>query len=180
LFVVRDAVGGTLTIGGLARLVVIAVFGVVVVGSQAPTSPLPVGDLGNPPPATVQSWLAKVGIGFRPLTGPELALVQVTAGTARRLALAQPPAEYGTAGGKILWTKVGCVFLGYYKEPQIGTQGYVPPELPAYLVEVMGGPVPGFSGANTAVVVLSAETGRAFEMFGSGELVLGTTCGVSP
>jgi hypothetical protein len=145
-------------------------------------SPLPVGELSDPPPAAVQTWLAQViTVGFRPLTASELALVRVTATTAKRVALAQPGQGYGPDGGKIIWTKVGCIFLGYYEGPQEPTYSYVPPQFPAYLVQLIGAPAPGFPGLNIGLDVLNAETGESDGMFGYGDgPVLGTTCGVSP
>jgi hypothetical protein len=47
-------------------------------------TPLPSGELADPPPAEIQSWLAQDWkLGFRPLTTSELALVRVSAATAK-------------------------------------------------------------------------------------------------
>lgn len=142
-------------------------------------SVLPADQLADPPPPAVQGWLDHSGLGFRPLTAEELARVKVTAATAERVALDQRPAEYGSEGGKIVWTHVGCVFLGYYGGMAMPSVGYVPPEFPAYLVQVIGAPVAEFPGTNIQVVVIDAETGEAGGMFSSGTTVLGTTCGAA-
>jgi hypothetical protein len=145
---------------------------------------LPTGELADPPPAAVQAWLAQgPGIGFRPLTVSELSLVRVSAAAAASRALAEPAQGYGEDGGKIVWTKVGCIFLGYYVGRQFSNHGnvYVPPQLPAYLVQIIGAPAPGYPGLNIQVVVLDAGTGARVTAFGGGgDPVLGTTCGVSP
>jgi hypothetical protein len=58
--------------------------------------------------------------------------------------------------------------------------GYIPPEFPAYLVQVMGSPAPGFPGFNIQVVVVNAETSAVGSSFSGPGTVLGTTCGVAP
>jgi hypothetical protein len=156
-----------------------------VASQSAAGTALPIGELADSPPSAVQAWLAAqpLGIGFRPLTVSELALVRVSAAAAESRALAEPAQGYGEDGGKIVWTKVGCIFLGYYVGPQFSNHGnvYVPPQLPAYLVQIIGAPAPGFPGDNIQVVVLDAETGARVTAFGGGKpVVLGTTCGVSP
>jgi hypothetical protein len=162
----------------LAAVVAVTCSPVPASSQLASVSPLPVGELADPPPAAVQTRLAQGGMGFRPLTGPELALVRVSAAQAKRVALAQPPAEYGK-GGKIVWTKVGCIFLGSYTPRQMPVPNYVPQPFPAYVVQVIGAPVPAFPGYNIQAIVIMAETGRVAESFSSSGTVLGTTCGVS-
>lgn len=74
--------------------------------------------LGHAPPTTVQTWLERnIRMGFRPLSEPEARMVRVSLDEAKRVALSLPPEGYGTSGARFVWTKVGCAFLGYYKEP---------------------------------------------------------------
>jgi hypothetical protein len=144
---------------------------------------LPSGELADPPPAAVQTWLAKwTSVRFRPLTDPELAGVRITAAAAKGVALTLPPQGYGPDGSVIEWTKVGCVFLGYYKGPPMPSVGYVAPEFPAYLVQLIGAPAPGFPNLNIEVVAINAQTGQQDGGPGSTGAgpMLGTTCGVSP
>jgi hypothetical protein len=96
------------------------------------------------------------------------------------VALASRLFGYGPDGTLVVWTKVGCTFLGYYKAPEVGTSGYVPPKFPAYLVQVFAAPVPGFPDVNRAWMVVNAETGQAVTGYGGGAVAFGTTCGVSP
>ncbi len=148
---------------------------------SAAGTPLPVGELADPPPAEIQSWLGqKMSVGFRPLTVSELALVRVPAATAKLTALAAPGVGYGETG-RIVWTKVGCVYLGYYEGMPFPDWSYQPPKLPAYLVQVIGAPAPNSPGLNISLEVIDAEAGARITGFGyGGEPVLGTTCGVSP
>ncbi len=145
-------------------------------------SPLPASELADAPPSDVEAWIGTtLHAGFRPLTSSELALVRVTSADARKEGLAQPPGGYGSNGGRIAWTKVGCIYLGYFTGPPMPTAGYVPPEVPAYVVQVIGQPVPDFPDLNIQAAVIDAQTGKALTMYSTtGEPVLGTTCGVSP
>ena len=144
---------------------------------------LPAAELADPPPPAIQDWLATIGMGFRPLTNPELATVKVTVANARREALAEPPQGVGTRGAKFVWSKIGCLYLGYYRYQAMASISgdYVPPQLPAYLVQLLAPPVKGFPGGNVEVMVIDARTGQPGERFGYGPpVVLGTTCGVTP
>jgi len=80
-----------------------------------------------------------------------------------------------------VWTKIGCVFLGYYVAPIEPSYGYVPPEFPAYVVQVLAKPVRGFPGSNVAIEVIDARTGEFSVAFGHGPTpILETTCGKQP
>jgi hypothetical protein len=155
--------------------------------SPASPSPRPASSTSAPiysaaPPQAIQTWLAdNVRLGFHPLSGAELASVRVTAAEAERLALSEPGPGYGPDGAKVVWTKVGCVFLGYYRAPDMPSYGYVPPEFTAYLVQTIGAPAPGFPGLNVEVVLIDAQTRAMGPWYGFGPTpVLGTTCGVTP
>jgi hypothetical protein len=91
---------------------------------------------------------------------------------------------YGPDGSTVVWTWVGCIFLGSYRGPQMPTHGQHvgPSEFPAYLVQVIGAPtrvMPRY--LNVAALVINAETGEPDGGPGTieGAPVLGTTCGVS-
>jgi hypothetical protein len=134
------------------------------------------------PPAAIQDWLrTKTYVGFRPLTAAELASVVVAPDQAEARALAEPGPGYGPAHDHFVWTKSGCVFLGYYVGEPMPTYGYVPPEFPAYLVQVLAKPAKNFPGDNVEVAVIDARTGEWSVAFGYGPTpVLGTTCGKKP
>jgi hypothetical protein len=90
---------------------------------------------------------------------------------------------YGPDDARVVWKKVGCIFLGYYTAPQMPRIGYVPPEFPAYLVQVLADPVPAFPMINIGVVVVDATTGERSSTYGAGtppDGIMGTTCGVTP
>jgi len=150
--------------------------------TSASRAPLPVGELADSPPPAVQTWLAQYPQGprLRPLTDSELAKVRVTAATAKRVALASRGFGYGPDVTLVVWTKVGSIFLGYYKAPYYGTAGYVPPAFPAYVVQVFAAPVPGFLDVNRGWIVVDAETGKETDGYGGGAVAFGMTCGVSP
>lgn len=113
------------------------------------------------------------------------ALVRVTAAEAERIAMAAAGMGYGPDGARIVWKKIGCVFLGTYTAPRMPTHGqpYVPNTFPAYLVQVLADPVPGWPMINIGVVVVNAVTGKGGTTFGAGlppTGIMGTTCGVTP
>jgi hypothetical protein len=149
------------------------------------TSQLPDAELAGPPPPSIEGALAKMQTGFRSLTDAEHADVRITAAQAERVGLATPGTEYDLAGDTISYTKVGCVFLGYYTGPPFPSVGYVPPTRPAYLVQVISAPVPRFPLMNIALIYVDAQTGdRVWNSGtdGGGSLpfgILGTTCGAS-
>lgn len=150
-------------------------------GTPPPTTPLT-----SSPPAAVQSALyEQARIEFLPLTDALRFSVRVTAAEAERTGLADAGIGYGPDGGRIVWKKVGCVFLGLYTAPRMPNHGqtYVPDTFPAYLVQVLAKPVPDFPLANIGVVVVDATTGARRTAFGGGEPpsgIMGTTCGVAP
>jgi hypothetical protein len=115
---------------------------------------------------------------FVPLNGAQRNRVRIGVETAKRTALAIGAQAYGTEGGTVAWKRVGCVFLGWYKAPSMPSVGYVPPEFPAYLVQVIGDPVKGWPGINVEAVVINAETGERDTIYGGSEPVMGITCGV--
>lgn len=141
-------------------------------------------ELASPPPTSVQhDLLARARIGFVPLTEAQQATVRVTAAEARRTGLADGGMGYGPDDARVVWKKVGCIFLGYYTAPQMPRIGYVPPEFPAYLVQVLADPVPAFPMINIGVVVVDATTGERSSTYGAGtppDGIMGTTCGVTP
>jgi hypothetical protein len=110
-----------------------------------------------------------------------LATVRVTRLAAEQTALAEAGMGYGPDGARVVWKKVGCIFLGYFTGPPEPSFGYTPPTLAAYLVQVLDDPVPEFPGINVGVVVIDATTGDSLMSFGGGPFGgMGTTCGVSP
>jgi hypothetical protein len=115
---------------------------------------------------------------FVALSGAQHNRVRIGVETAKHAALAIGPQPYGTEGGRVIWNRVGCVFLGWYKAPPMPSAGYVPPEFPAYLVQVIGDPVKGWPGINVEAVVVNAETGERDAIYGGSEPVMGITCGV--
>jgi hypothetical protein len=131
------------------------------------------------PPPSVTAWLgANVDVGFRRLTEAELSSVTVTADQARARALAEPGFGYGPGSSTIDWTSVGCLYLGYYRGMHQPSIGYVPPEYPAYLVQVLGAPAEGFPNLNIALTIVDARTGEHGPTIGFGDgPILGTTCG---
>jgi hypothetical protein len=119
-----------------------------------------------------------------PLTNAQLATVRTTAADAERRALAEPGGGYGSHY-QVVWRKVGCVFLGSYTAPRMPNHGqpYVPDTFPAYLVQTLAEPVPGFSMLNVGVAVIDARTGEWVSGKGGGDPpngIMGTTCGVKP
>jgi hypothetical protein len=134
------------------------------------------------PPAEIQNWLKTMArVGFRPLTAAELQSVVVGSDRAEARARAEPGPGYGPGHDHFVWTKIGCVFLGYYVAMPMPSYGYVPPEFPAYLVQVLAKPVKDFPGENVEIEVIDARTGQFSVEFGHGPTpVLGTTCGKQP
>jgi hypothetical protein len=171
--------------------VIAATVGVLMVACSAPLasktvpppgSTPPLADLASPPPPSVQIDLHAARLTFVPLTDAQLATVRVTAAEARRIALADDAFEYGSDGARVVWSEVGCIFLGYYTAPPQPSVGYVPPEFPAYLVQVLGDPVPDFPMINIGVVVVDATTGEQSTTYGAGTPphgIMGTTCGAT-
>src|SRR5204863_5140450 len=127
------------------------------------------------PPPDVQVWLRSiVRLGLRALTGAERQSVVVSPEVAQARALAEPGSGYGPGHHQFTWTKTGCLFLGYYVGPMERSYGYVPPEFPAYLVQVLAKPVKDFPGLNVDVEVIDARTGDFSVAFGyAPALVLG-------
>jgi hypothetical protein len=116
---------------------------------------------------------------FIALTPAELAQVRIPVATAEQVALAIPPQGYGPAGATVVWKRVGCIYLGWYRAPLMPSVGYVPRRFPAYLVEVIGDPVKGWPEINVAAVVVNAQTGAPVTTYGnSASPGMGTTCGV--
>jgi hypothetical protein len=110
-------------------------------------------------------------------------MVVVTQEAAEQTALATRGTGYGSGDDYVVWEKVGCVFLGYYTGFHHPRQGYVPPTFPAYLVQVLAEPIPGFPMLNIGVIVINAATGEQDTQYGGGDPpdgMMGTTCGVSP
>jgi hypothetical protein len=131
----------------------------------------------------VQESLVQARIGFVPLNDAQLATVRVTASEAEQTGLADAGMGYGPDDARVVWKKVGCIFLGYYTGPPMPRVGYVPPTLAAYLVQTLADPVPDFPMINIGVVVIDATTGDELGAYGGGEApygMMGTTCGVSP
>ncbi len=134
------------------------------------------------PPTAIQSWLAtNTQIGFRPLTPAEHASVRVSAKDAEQTVFAVPGPGYGFGTDHFTWTKIGCVFLGWFTAQPMPSVGYVAPTYPAYLVQVLAPPVAAYPGENVEVGVVDARTGQRGTFYGSGGATfLGTTCGVTP
>jgi hypothetical protein len=107
--------------------------------------------------------------------------VKVSVEQARAEALSEPPQRVGSGKAEFVWSKISCVYLGYFRYEEEPSYGYVPPELPAYLIQLLAPPIKGFPGGNVEVMVIDARTGQPGERLGSGPVpVLGTTCGVTP
>lgn len=140
--------------------------------------------MATAPPPWIQVSLNERGIGFRPLTHDETRGVRIPVDEAEETALASRGMGYGDDGELLIWKKVGCVFLGWYSAPQMPSHGedVVRPTYPAYLVQVLADPVPGFPGINVAAVIVDARSGKLGTTFGAAPHggVLGTTCGESP
>ncbi len=133
------------------------------------SEPLPANALAPDPPMNVQNHLrAEARIGFEPLTNEELAIVRITAAQARRIGLAAGGMGYGAGDDRVTWQKVGCIYLGYYTAPSMPSFGYVPPEFPAYLVQVFDDRVPDFPMINIGVVVVDARTGERSTTYDEG------------
>jgi hypothetical protein len=168
----------------LARIVILAVL--VGACSAAPEPPPadPRLDFAPPPPPVVSQNLAEQArLTFRPPTTIELRTVTVTADQARLTALSVGPQPYGEQGRVVVWTKVGCEFLGWLQEPQMPNHGQpaTPRAYTAYLVQLLGDPVPGWPGINVELVVVDAVTGeRGMSMGGGPTAFMGSTCGITP
>jgi hypothetical protein len=147
-------------------------------------APCATDQLGPAPPGSVQQALARnVLMKFVPLSLPQLAEVSVSANAAARTALSRPGPGYGPDGAKVAWNAVGCIFLGWYTGERMPRVGYVPPTYAAYLVQVLGDPVPEFPLINIGVAVVDAHTGEFQSEYGGGPPpfgIMGTTCGVTP
>ena len=143
----------------------------------------PPDQFASPPPAAVQEALAQARITFVPLDDAQLGIVRVTASEAEGTALADAGSGYGPDDARVVWKKVGCIFLGYYTEPMQPRLGYVPRTLAAYLVQVLADPVPDFPMIHIGVVVIDATTAERLTTYGGGDApngIMGATCGVSP
>jgi hypothetical protein len=159
----------------------------ILTGTPAPTSTpsatLSADQLALSPPEAVQAALnGQIHMTFVPLTDAQRATVRTAVQDAERIAFATGPEGYGTQGSVFTFTKVGCVFLGFYTGEQMPSYGYVPPTYPAYLVQLLAAPVPGWGALNVEVVVVDAQTGERGPIYGAGAPpgLMGTTCGVTP
>jgi hypothetical protein len=151
--------------------------------SSVPGTPVAMAAMAPPPPVAVRRSLANNEIGFRPLTASEVREVRVSADFAKQTALSLPGMGYGPSGDEVIWKKVSCVFLGWYTGPQQPSRDYFPPTHPAYLVQLLADPAPGFPMANVGVTVIDARTGETGTHYEGGMPpfgIMGTTCGVSP
>lgn len=152
--------------------------------APAPTvsaSTLPVDLLApSPPQAITDSLAATTRMRFTPLNAAQQGEVRIPLAVAEQTALSIGPQAYGTEGGQVVWKRVGCVYLGWYQAPMMPSYGYVPPTFPAYLVQIVGDPVPPeWRGINVEVVVVNATTGERDTIYGTGgSPIMGTTCGV--
>jgi hypothetical protein len=111
-------------------------------------------------------------------------MVRTPRAEADATALASRGFGYGPQGKKVVWKKVGCVFLGMYTRPSMLTHGQPSPALPfpAYLVQVVADPIADFPMLNLSVVVVDAVTGELGTQFGGGlppNGMMGTSCGVT-
>ena len=78
----------------------------------------------------------------------------MTASQAAETALILPDYE----GHRVVWTKVGCEYLGLYTDMPLHLE--TPNPRPAYLVQTLGDPVPGHPSANIAVNFIDATSGE--------------------
>jgi len=167
------------------KLLAITVCCCLLVACSAPTpEPALKFVLAPPPPIAVQRSLADgARIEFRPLTAMEIRQVRLSVDLARQIALSEPGSGYGPGDDVVIWDKVGCAFLGWYTGPPMPRVGYVRPSYPAYLVQTLADPVPGFPMINIGVTVIDARTGETGMHTGGGAPpfgIIGTTCGVTP
>lgn len=111
-----------------------------------------------------------------PLSTAQLAAVHVTATQAKHTAMRDRSPGWG-----VIWKTFGCVYLGMFQYHQVRDPS--PRTYAAYLVQVLGDPVPDHPIINIGVVVVDAETGNLGRMYGGGEPpngMMGTTCGHVP
>ena len=145
----------------------------------SPEPTLTADQLAPPPPTSVTDDLAMHNLLFEPLTLAERRGVQLPADAAQRLALTTAPQEFGDDGDTVVWKRVGCVFLGWYRGRHMPRLGYVPETYPAYIVQVIGDPVKGWPDINVMAVVINAETGDRGARLGASPPLMGTTCGAA-
>lgn len=116
------------------------------------------------PPERVRDALLHFGFGLEPLTLEQRLEVAVDPADAIRTALANRgignPGPNGV--GEIAWTQTGFVYLASYAPhdlPGYGGPHPDPSPFPAYLVQVLAPPIPGYPGENTALVIVDARSG---------------------
>jgi hypothetical protein len=153
---------------------------------QVPTLPplsssQPAGFLAPyPPQAVVDSLLQVHRIVVAPMSAADLAQVTVDRVAAVRTAMASR--GIGIPGpnssGEVVWTNVGFVYLATYTSfglPAYGGPQPSPAPFPAYLVQVLAPPFPGFPGQNSALVIVDARSGEQDTTFGPCD---GALCGL--
>ncbi len=134
------------------------------------------GTLGLPPTGAVTAALAQAQIQFRPLESGELTRVTVTQQQAEATAL-------GTSGLTVpplsaLVYSVGCIYLGYYVGQRFPSVGFVPPEHPAYVVQVLPSASTPTDSDEDFTWFINAETGEIDQQGYGGDLV-GPTCPIA-
>jgi hypothetical protein len=121
----------------------------------------------------VQNALARAQITFVPLTAEQLSNVRVTRTQAQHTATRDRSPGWGT-----IWKTFGCIYLGMFQEHHPGDNN--PRSYAAYVVQLMGTPVPDHPIINIGVVVVDAQTGELGPTLGGGDApngMMGTTCG---
>jgi hypothetical protein len=117
-----------------------------------------------PPQAVVDALLQVHRIVLAPMSAADLAQVQVDRVAAVRTAMASRGVGIPGPGssGEVQWTNVGFVYLATYTSfglPAYGGPQPSPTPFPAYLVQVLAPPFPGFPGQNSALVIVDARSG---------------------
>jgi hypothetical protein len=172
-------------IAGLALLVaLLAGCGMLQPSPEASTTPEPNDaalGVGTPfpPPAVRNSMAQRLRIELAPLNPAEWAQVGIGPADAIRTALSNRaigvPGPNGV--GEIAWTQIGFIYLASYTPrdlPGYGGPRPDPAPFPAYLVQVLAGPFPGFPGENTALVIVDARSGEMGTTYGP---CVGALCG---
>lgn len=128
-----------------------------------------------PPSDLVVAFERQFRIVLTPLTPGDMAEVGIAPEQAQRTALLSR--SVGNPGpnatGEIAWTETGFTYLGRYTAHD-SIYGSPEPPYPAYLVQVLAPPFPGFPGQNTALVVIDAQSGELAHVYGP---CVGDECG---
>lgn len=152
-----------------------------------PSAGLPLSELAPSPPPDVQALFRRAGLAFEPLNAADRARVRITAAQAKQAALASRWEGYDSGNGvkTVIWTKVGCIYLGMYTalaQPHAAQ----PRPQPAYLVQTLaevndaGAYLPkGLWIGVSAVDAIDGALGDGSSSNVTPDGVMGSTCGVT-